>query len=215
VPASAGSNVRPPARLLEQQHLGDLGSALESPDRVVNGQRGDRRGSHRPYLDPALPRRPRLGGQRDRARLGVDRPSTPTNVSGSGWHSGISSAVRLAASMPAIRATPRTSPWERRRPQPSQQCPVRHGSRPAPPPAVPSRASRLPLRSGRGRRSRDASARSTDRGCDGALRGGDQFGDLPFHPLGQRRRVAGRGDRDRQAGRFARSRARMKGASLV
>src|SRR5215210_692378 len=35
---------------------------------------------------------------------------TSTNDSGSGWHSGISSAVRLAAWMPAMRAVPITSP---------------------------------------------------------------------------------------------------------
>ncbi len=37
-------------------------------------------------------------------------PSTPTKDSASGWHRGISSEVRLAAWMPAIRATPITSP---------------------------------------------------------------------------------------------------------
>ena len=36
--------------------------------------------------------------------------STLTSVSGSGWHSGISSAVRLAAMMPATSATLSTSP---------------------------------------------------------------------------------------------------------
>ena len=35
---------------------------------------------------------------------------TSTNVSGSGWQSGISSAVRLAACIPAMRAVPSTSP---------------------------------------------------------------------------------------------------------
>jgi hypothetical protein len=36
---------------------------------------------------------------------------TATSVRGRGWHSGISSAVRLAAMMPATRATPSTSPF--------------------------------------------------------------------------------------------------------
>ncbi len=43
-----------------------------------------------------------------RAASGVQ--STSTSDSGSGWHSGISSLVRLAAWMPAMRATIRTSP---------------------------------------------------------------------------------------------------------
>src|SRR5215208_2948458 len=37
--------------------------------------------------------------------------STSTNESGSGWQSGISSAVRFAAWIPAIRAVPTTSPF--------------------------------------------------------------------------------------------------------
>src|SRR5215207_9961165 len=36
---------------------------------------------------------------------------TSTKLSASGWHSGISSAVRLAAWIPAIRAVPTTSPF--------------------------------------------------------------------------------------------------------
>src|SRR6476620_2527373 len=37
--------------------------------------------------------------------------STSTLVSASGWHSGISSCVRFAAMMPAMRAAPSTSPF--------------------------------------------------------------------------------------------------------
>ena len=37
--------------------------------------------------------------------------STLTFVRGSGWHSGMSSLVRLVAMMPAMRATPSTSPF--------------------------------------------------------------------------------------------------------
>ena len=37
--------------------------------------------------------------------------STATLVMGNGWHRGIRSAVRLAAMMPARRATPKTSPF--------------------------------------------------------------------------------------------------------
>ena len=42
---------------------------------------------------------------------GSTSASTPTKVSGSGWQSGISSLVRLAAWIPASRAVPRTSPF--------------------------------------------------------------------------------------------------------
>src|ERR1700749_5048247 len=37
-------------------------------------------------------------------------PSTPTKDSATGWQRGMSSEVRLAAWIPAIRATPMTSP---------------------------------------------------------------------------------------------------------
>ena len=44
-------------------------------------------------------------------RSGRSLKSTLTFVSGSGWHSGMSSLVRLVAMMPAMRATPSTSPF--------------------------------------------------------------------------------------------------------
>ena len=44
-------------------------------------------------------------------RSGSSSNSICTLVSGSGWHRGISSLVRLAAMMPAMRATPSTSPF--------------------------------------------------------------------------------------------------------
>src|SRR3954468_22592578 len=44
---------------------------------------------------------------------GSTSSSTSTNDNGSGWQSGISSAVRLAAWMPAMRAVPTTSPFGR------------------------------------------------------------------------------------------------------
>jgi len=48
--------------------------------------------------------------QRTRLSLSSMWKSALTRVRGSGWHSGISSAVRLAAWMAAMRAMPRTSP---------------------------------------------------------------------------------------------------------
>ena len=44
-------------------------------------------------------------------RSGSSSNSICTLVSGSGWHSGISSLVRLVAMIPATRATPSTSPF--------------------------------------------------------------------------------------------------------
>ncbi len=44
-------------------------------------------------------------------RSGRSLKSTLTFVSGSGWQSGMSSLVRLVAMMPAMRATPSTSPF--------------------------------------------------------------------------------------------------------
>ena len=44
-------------------------------------------------------------------RSGSRRNSMPALVRGSGWHRGISSLVRLVAMMPAMRATPSTSPF--------------------------------------------------------------------------------------------------------
>ena len=49
--------------------------------------------------------------QRTRWPRASSSKSTATRVIGSGWHSGISSAVRLAAWIAAMRATPITSPF--------------------------------------------------------------------------------------------------------
>src|SRR3954454_16996305 len=52
-----------------------------------------------------------LARTRHPGRLASGSMSTVTFDSASGWHSGISSEVRLAAMMPAMRAVPSTSPF--------------------------------------------------------------------------------------------------------
>ena len=76
---------------------------------VVDRERGDRAGGERLHLDAGAVDGLDLGLDLDvgRPRCGSSRAPSPTS---SGWHSGIRSGVRLAAWMPATRATASTSP---------------------------------------------------------------------------------------------------------
>ena len=79
-------------------------------DHVVDRERGDGDGRQRFHLDAGLPGRAdaRLDA---RSRRASASSSTSTCVSGSGWQSGISVDVRLAAMMPASRAVWSGSPF--------------------------------------------------------------------------------------------------------
>ena len=109
VTALASSRRLPPVFSSRATSL-DRDAALDALDHVVDGQRGDRAGGQRLHLDAGPGGRARLADERDGARRGSISASTSTNVSGSGCASGISSSVRFAAWMPAIRAVPSTSP---------------------------------------------------------------------------------------------------------
>ncbi len=59
---------------------------------------------------PVRPRKRQVAVISTALRSGTQARSTSTEVKASGWHNGISSAVRFAAMMPASRATASTSP---------------------------------------------------------------------------------------------------------
>ena len=100
------------ARLLEQAHALDAHRAIDRLAHVVDRRAG------RPPRRSAPPSRRRCGPRVSAVTSIVDRAAPPrrsrtrraTRVSGSGCASGISSAVRLAAWIAAMRATPSTSP---------------------------------------------------------------------------------------------------------
>ena len=128
--------------------LGDLHAALYPLDHVVDRERRHRRRGHRLHLHAGLGARARLGLDLH-PRRHVD--GTSTNESGKGWQSGISSAVRLAAWMPAIRAVPITSPLGGRRGAPPRRSRATCAPRREPAPVARSRAWRPRRPSGRSR----------------------------------------------------------------
>ena len=130
------------AALLEHADLADHHAAIDRLAHVVDRQQ------RRPGRRSAPPSRRRCGRasrpcavQRDARGAARSRNPPPTRVIGSGWQSGISSAVRFAAWIAAMRATPITSPFfavprrdqrERRRlhADHAARAPRRDGSRP-------------------------------------------------------------------------------------
>ena len=101
-----------PAGLLQQRDLLDLDAALEPLDHVVDRQRRHRAGRHRLHLDARSGRRACASrDELDDALLDVHAGDDVDERHRHRWASGISSSVRLAAWMPASRATPSTSPF--------------------------------------------------------------------------------------------------------
>ena len=153
------------AAVLERQtRIADHHAAVDRLQHVVDGQRRDRDRGQRLHLDAG-----RAGGRRRGASI-VDAPAAAsargrpsTAVSASGWQSGISSAVRLAAMIPASRATPSTSPL-------------------AAPPARRGRASRAPWRPRRARRRRATVAGLSDTSTIRACAAGVEMGEPGHHP---------------------------------
>ena len=97
--------------------LGDLGAALDALDHVVDGQGGHRRARSAP---PSRRRSARSSAPRRQRRSSPAStstgPSTPTNDSASGWHSGISSRGPLGRLDPGDpRGARARRPWARRR----------------------------------------------------------------------------------------------------
>ena len=110
--AFAPPGARAAAALLDEPDAGDRHAAVDRLGHVVDGEAGDRRRRSAPPSRRRSCRRPwpsRARGGRGASSSGSI--STATAVEASGWQSGISSCVRLAAMMPAIRAVPITSPF--------------------------------------------------------------------------------------------------------
>ena len=98
------------ARFLFQLDALDRDATVDAFAHVVNGQGRDGHGRQGLHFDArlGLDRHRGLDGQRPVVgRCEVHRHG----FEASGWHSGIKSAVRLAAMMPASRATSSTSPF--------------------------------------------------------------------------------------------------------
>src|ERR1700733_7691007 len=110
--------------------------------------------------------------------------STPTKVRGKEWHRGISSAVRLAAWMPAIRATPITSPFGAS-PASTLRAVSEDTGRIGL--AVHDRLEELLAVLVGGQRCLGPSARVVEQDGQHRVRLAEQLGDLALHPLGQRR----------------------------
>ena len=86
-------------------------AAVDRLGHVVDGEAGDRDGGERLHLDAGLAGDLGGGADAEAGQVVVGSISTATLVRPSGWQSGISSWVRLAAMMPAMRAVPMTSPF--------------------------------------------------------------------------------------------------------
>ena len=108
---SRAGSARPAAALFLQAQVGEHHAAVHGLDHVVDGEQPDRGGGERLHLDAGAAAAFDRGDQRDRAALPRrSAKSTATRVIAIGCASGISSAVRLAAWIAAMRATPSTSP---------------------------------------------------------------------------------------------------------
>ena len=99
------------ARFFEQAHAFDAHRAIDRLAHVVDRQQARRGRGQRLHLDAGASER--FGRHLDRhGAASSSKPnSTATRVSGNGCASGIRSAVRFAAWIAAMRATPSTSPF--------------------------------------------------------------------------------------------------------
>ena len=99
------------AGFLQQPDILDPHRAIGGLAHVVDRQQPDSSRGEGLHLDAGTGDRFRDDLDLDGRCLGDQANTTATRVSGSEWHSGIRSAVRLAAWIAAIRATPSTSPF--------------------------------------------------------------------------------------------------------
>ena len=100
-----------PAFLLDEAHTFDDHRFIDRLQHVVERQAGDRHGGQRLHLDAGLAGDFDFGCDADAGGYCDSAKSTVAFVMASGWQSGISSCVRFAAMMPAMRAAPSTSPF--------------------------------------------------------------------------------------------------------
>ena len=99
------------AGLLDEMDLAQLHALIDGLTHIVDGEQAVETPVRASISTPVTPAVLTVQSASTACRSGRSLKSTLTFVRGSGWHSGMSSLVRLVAMIPAMRATPSTSPF--------------------------------------------------------------------------------------------------------